>query len=70
MPGLKGDVQMRDYTVGELVERLIVLRDINKGTLTREELDTIADACNVLSHGVVSSKRVSEVVYSEENTND
>lgn len=34
----------------ELVERLIRLKDSNKQTLTRNEIDTINDACNLIDH--------------------
>ena len=34
----------------ELVERLIRLKDANRGTLTRNEIDTINDACNIIDH--------------------
>lgn len=34
----------------ELVERLIRLKDANKSTLTRNEVDTINDACNIIDH--------------------
>ena len=34
----------------ELVERLIRLKDSNKSNLTRNEIDTINDACNLIYH--------------------
>ncbi len=34
----------------ELVERLIRLKDTNRSTLTRNEVDTINDACNLIDH--------------------
>lgn len=34
----------------ELVERLIRLKDANRSTLTRNEVDTINDACNIIDH--------------------
>ena len=33
-----------------LVERLISLKDSNKGTLTRNEIDTLNDAANLIYH--------------------
>lgn len=37
---------------GELVERLICLKDTNRSTLTRNEVDTINDACNLIDHNI------------------
>lgn len=42
----------------ELVERLIRLKDSNKGTLTRNEIDTINDACNLIDHNIKLLKEV------------
>lgn len=33
-----------------LVERLISLKDSNRSNLTRSEIDTINDACNLIYH--------------------
>lgn len=35
-----------------LIEKLIALKDSNKGTLTRNEIDTINDACNLIDHNI------------------
>lgn len=36
--------------VGEVVEKLIHIKDHNRSTLTQVEIDAINNACNVLSH--------------------
>lgn len=33
-----------------IVEKLISLKDSNKGTLTRNEIDTLNAACNLIDH--------------------
>ena len=33
-----------------IVEKLIALKDSNKGTLTRNEIDTLNAACNLIDH--------------------
>lgn len=43
---------------GELVERLICLKDTNRSTLTRNEIDTINAVCNILDH---NKKRLEEI---------
>lgn len=40
-----------------LVERLISLKDSNKGTLTRSEIDTLNDAANLIYHNRKELKR-------------
>lgn len=42
----------------ELVERLIRLKDSNKSTLTRNEVDTINDACNLIYHNRKELKEI------------
>jgi len=42
----------------ELVERLIRLKDSNKSTLTRNEIDTINDACNLIDHNIKELKQI------------
>lgn len=42
----------------ELVERLIRLKDSNKSTLTRNEVDTINDACNLIDHNLKELKEI------------
>lgn len=43
--------QVKAYA-NNLIEKLIVLKDSNKGTLTRNEIDTINDACNLIDHNI------------------
>ena len=33
-----------------IVEKLINIKDSNKGTLTRNEIDTLNAACNLIDH--------------------
>ena len=40
-----------------LVERLISLKDSNRSNLTRSEIDTINDACNLIYHNRKELKR-------------
>ena len=43
---------MSKQELNELIEKLIAIRDWYKGTMTRDELDAIADACNVIEHNI------------------
>ena len=47
---------LEQYADG-LVERLISLKDSNKGTLTRSEIDTLNDAANLIYHNRKALKR-------------
>lgn len=57
---------MSDYTVGELTERIIFIRDRYKREMTREESDTLADVCNILDRVLDSSTSVNDILYGEE----
>ena len=41
-----------------VVEKLIRLKDSNKSVLTRNEVDAINDACNLIDHNLEELKRV------------
>lgn len=56
----------KDYTVGELTEGLIYIRDKYKGDMTREESDMLADACNILDRELDIDKSVGDILYGEE----
>ena len=43
---------MTEKELKQLVEDLIRLRDKYRGQLPWEELDLIADACNVINHNI------------------
>lgn len=50
-------VNMRVY-VNTLIDKLIAIKDSNRGTLTRNEIDTINTVCNLLEHNI---ERIEEV---------
>lgn len=59
------DKMKENYTVGELIESIISIRDMHKGTLTRYELDTLADACNILDKTLDNDTVVTDILYKE-----
>ena len=44
--------------VNTLIDKLIAIKDSNRDTLTRNEVDTINAACNLLEHNI---KRIEKV---------
>lgn len=44
--------------VNTLIDKLIAIKDSNRGTLTSNEVDTINAACNLLEHNI---ERITEV---------
>jgi hypothetical protein len=42
---------VRAYANG-VVERLIAIKDRNRDKLTRGEIDTLNDACNIIEHNI------------------
>ncbi len=48
-------VNMRVY-VNTLIDKLIAIKDSNRGTLTRNEVDTINTVCNLLEHNLDNIK--------------
>lgn len=48
-------VNMRVY-VNTLIDKLIAIKDSNRNTLTRNEIDTINAACNLLEHNLDNIK--------------
>jgi hypothetical protein len=48
---------LEQYADG-LVERLISLKDSNRSNLTRNEIDTINDACNLIYHNRKELKEI------------
>lgn len=43
---------------GELVERLICLKDTNRSTLTRNEIDTLNSVANLIDHNLKNLEEV------------
>ena len=58
--------KMNDYMIGELVERIIAIRDMHRDSLTRHELDTLADACNILDRTFDNDASVMDILYGKE----
>lgn len=44
--------------INTLIDKLIAIKDHNRDTLTRNEVDTINSACNILSHNI---ERIEEI---------
>ncbi len=44
--------------VNTLIDKLIAIKDSNRGTLTRNEVDTINAACNLLEHNIERIEKV------------
>ena len=44
--------------VNTLIDKLIAIKDFNRDTLTRNEIDTINTVCNLLEHNI---ERIEEV---------
>ena len=44
-------VNMKVY-VNTMIDKLIAIKDSNKGTLTVNEIDTINAVCNLLEHNI------------------
>ena len=36
----------------DVVDRLIALKDMNRDKLTRSEIETLNDACNIIEHNI------------------
>lgn len=61
--------------IGEIVERLISIKEHNRNTLTSAEIDAINDACNVLSHSFnrfdnatsILEHRITTISWSDED---
>lgn len=49
-------------TVGECIEALITIKDHNKDSLSRQEIDAINNACNMLYHNFVYSKDCEDII--------
>lgn len=44
-------VNMKVY-VNTMIDKLIAIKDSNRGTLTRNEIDTLNSVCNLLEHNI------------------
>ena len=51
------ETDMRVYG-NYIIEKLIALKDANKSQLTRNEIDTLNDAANLIEHNLSELKRV------------
>ena len=53
-------------TLGQVVERLIGIKDRLLNYLSPEEIDAINDACNVIDHKFDRHTKADTVIYGEE----
>lgn len=44
--------------INTLIDKLIAIKDSNRNTLTRNEVDTINSVCNLLEHNI---ERIEEI---------
>ena len=44
--------------INTLIDKLIAIKDSNRNTLTRNELDTLNSVCNLLEHNI---ERIEEI---------
>ena len=44
--------------INTLIDKLIAIKDSNRNTLTRNELDTLNSVCNLLEHNIERIEKV------------
>lgn len=55
-----------EQTLGQVVERLIYIKDRFENLLEPEEIDAINDACNVIDHKFNRHITANEAIYGKE----
>lgn len=60
IPGQKGESMEMDVKVYAqmLIDKLTSLKDSNRNALTKNEIDTINSACNLIDHNREELKRI------------
>ena len=48
-------VDMKVYARG-IIDKLIAIKDSNRNTLTKNEIDTLNSACNLIDHNIEELK--------------
>ncbi len=57
-------------TIGGIIDKLCLIKDRNRSSLSRDEIDAINDACNLLEHCLNRFRSVDSILEEPDSNKD